>query len=175
MKKNWYVIYTKSHCEKKVASLLQKREIECYCPLNRVMRKWADRKKIIYEPLFTSYVFVHSAEHELYKIKQVTSDIVNFVYWLGKPAVVRDSEIDDIRYFLNEYTGVKLEKSQVHVGDKVRVISGPLMNREGKIAALENNKVRLQLPSLGYAMIAELKIDNVALIEPSYSVSHMGS
>ncbi len=168
MKKNWYVIYTRSRCEKKVAGLLEKKEIENYCPLNRIVKKWADRKKLIYEPLFTSYVFVHAAEQDLYAVKQVSDDIVNFVYWLGRPAIVKDVEIETIRLFLNEYSDVRLEKSVVHVGDTVRILSGPLMNREGNVTSLENHKVKLLLPSLGYAMIAELKISNIEVIVPSY-------
>ena len=56
--KKWFVVYTKSRCEKKVADLLTKKGIENYCPLNRVQKQWSDRKKIILAPLFTSYVFV---------------------------------------------------------------------------------------------------------------------
>lgn len=164
MKKNWYVVYTKSRCEKKVAELLQKREIENYCPLNRVIRNWSDRKKTILQPLFSSYVFVKSTEQELYKVKMVTTEIVNFVYWLGKPAVIKDVEINDIKLFLNEYSNVKLEKCAVNLGDKVRVLSGPLMNLEGNITSLGNDKVKLMLPSLGYSMIAEIRISNIEVI-----------
>jgi transcription antitermination factor NusG len=168
VKKNWYVIYTRSNCEKKVAALLAKRDIEHYCPLNRVVKKWADRKKIIYEPLFCSYVFVKAAEQELYLVKQASGDIVNFVYWLGRPAIIKDIEIENIRLFLSEYSNVLLEKSIVSVGDTVRILSGPLMNMEGNIQTVENNKVKLVLPSLGYAMIAEMKISNVEVIDLPY-------
>ncbi len=169
MKKNWYVVYTRSHCEKKVAAQLDKKEVEYYCPLNRVIRKWADRKKMVHEPLFSSYVFVRSNEQFLYQIKQLSSDIVNFVYWLGKPAIVRDDEIENIKLFLSEYTNVKLERSVVRIGDAVRILSGPLMNQEGNIAALKNQKVKLILPSLGYAIIAETQISNIEVVGQSYT------
>lgn len=164
MEKKWFVIYTKSRSEKRVAALLAKREIVNYCPLNRIEKQWADRKKLVYEPLFTSYVFVQAAEEELYAIKQVSSNVVNFVYWLGKPAVIKDSEIESIQRFLNEYTNVTLEKKNVHIGDVVRIINGPLMNREGNITSIENSKVKLALPSLGYVMIAEVKLANVEVV-----------
>lgn len=165
MKKKWFVVYTRSRCEKKVAALFTKGEIENYCPLNRVEKQWADRKKLVYEPLFTSYVFVRTAEEELYAIKQVSSDVVNFVYWLGKPAVIKDSEIESIQRFLNEYTNVTLEKKNVHIGDLVRIINGPLMNLEGSITSVKNSKVKLSLPSLGYVMIAEIKLSNVEVVD----------
>ena len=67
MESNWNVLYTRSRCEKKVAALLSKRGIENYCPLNRVVRKWSDRHKLIYEPLFSSYVFVRPNAEDTYK------------------------------------------------------------------------------------------------------------
>lgn len=158
-------MYTRSRCEKKVAALLTKRGIENYCPLNRIMKQWADRKKMIYEPMFTSYVFVHALENEVFSIKQITSDIVNFVYWLGKPAVIKEEEIENIKKFLSEHTDVQLEKQHLQIDDKVRIISGPLINVEGNITNIVNNKVKLSLPSLGYLMIAEVKSSNVELIQ----------
>ena len=35
MKKNWYAVYTKAQCEKKVAALLTKKKIENYCHCER--------------------------------------------------------------------------------------------------------------------------------------------
>lgn len=167
--RNWYVVYTRSKCEKKVAALLSKKEIENYCPLNRVIQQWADRKKLVYKPLFTSYVFVKATAQELYGVKQVSTDIVNFVYWLGKPAIVREVEIENIRRFLDDYTDVKLEKSMVQIGDKVRIIDGPLALYEGNILSVDKSKVKLSLPSLGYSMIAELKLSNVEVVESNHS------
>src|SRR5258706_5427248 len=95
-KKQWYALYTRPRWEKKVADLLEKKKVEVYCPLNKVKRQWADRKKIVYEPLFASYVFVYVSEREELNIKQ-TDGVINFVYWLNKPAVIRNEEIDTIR------------------------------------------------------------------------------
>ncbi|MFY8166435.1 MAG: UpxY family transcription antiterminator, partial [Sediminibacterium sp.] len=155
MNSNWNVVYTRSRCEKKVATLLSKRGIENFCPLNRVIKQWSDRHKLVYEPLFSSYVFVRAGSDELYKITQITNDIVNFVYWLGKPAIVKDIEIADIKSFLNTYSNIKLEKKDIRLNDNVRIIHGPLINRHGSVTAIENNSVKLSIPSLGYLMIAE--------------------
>jgi len=139
------------------------------------MRQWSDRKKLVYEPLFTSYVFIHASEEELYSIKQVTTDVINIVYWLGKPAVIKDAEIEAIRSFLNEYSNVKLEEDFVRVSDKVRVLNGPLMNMEGDIIAVENNKVKLLLPSLGFMMIAEVRKSNIEVTNYPYQVNKLVS
>jgi transcription antitermination factor NusG len=162
--KNWYAVYTKPRWEKKVAALLTREEIENYCPLNKVQRQWSDRKKIVLEPLFTSYVFVRVSESEHAQLKK-TDGVINMVYWLGKPAVIRDNEISMIKSFLDEYTNVKLEKTPININDRVRIVAGPLMDMEGQVMVLKNRSVKIILPSLGYMMHAEVETDNVKVIE----------
>ena len=96
--KKWYAVYTRPRWEKKVSDILTRRKIENYCPLNKVVRQWSDRKKVLHEPLFTSYVFVRISEPELNSLKQ-TVGVINLVYWLGKPAVIRDPEVEMIKRF----------------------------------------------------------------------------
>ena len=60
----WYVVYTKSKQEKKVAEGLKKLGIEAYCPLVTVMKQWSDRKKKVEVPLINSYVFVNIDERQ---------------------------------------------------------------------------------------------------------------
>mgnify|MGYP000473413369 FL=1 len=175
MEKHWYVVYTKSNCEKKVSTILSKYNIDNYCPLNKTIRQWADRKKMILMPLFTSYVFVNVASDALFKVRQASSDIINFVYWLGKPAIVRNEEIEQIKLFLDQHMDVKLEKKSIHVNDAIKVLSGPFINMEGNIKSIEHNKVKLVLPSLGYMMIAETSIHNIQVVPNGYQLERMVS
>jgi len=159
-KKQWYALYTRPRWEKKVADLLEKKKVEVYCPLNKVQKQWADRKKTIYEPLFTSYVFVFVSPEEHLKIKQ-TDGVVSFVYWLSKPAEIRQEEIDTIKRFLNEYENVMLEKMAVKLNDPVRIINGPLMMWEGNVIEVRTNTVKITLPSLGQTLVAEIRKENI--------------
>lgn len=161
--KNWYAIYTKPRWEKKVNDLLVQQTITAYCPLNRVVRQWSDRKKVLHEPLFRGYVLVHVGANEMVKVKS-TNGVISFVRWLGKPAVIRDEEIDTIRRFLNEHKSVGLEKAEVNVNDVVRIISGPLMEYEGSITAISKNKVKVYLPTLGYMMVVEVEKSNLEIV-----------
>ena len=133
--------------------LLLQKEIESYCPLNKVRRKWSDRIKIIEEPLFKSYVFVKIAEEERSKVR-MTHGVVNFVYWNGKPAIIKEKEIQTIKRFLDEYENVEVVKMDFEPEDRVRVISGPMMDQEGKIIEVKNKTVKLCIDSLGYMLIA---------------------
>jgi len=164
--KFWYVIYTKPRWEKKVAESLMKKGIEQYCPLNKVQKQWHDRKKIVFEPLFNSYVFVYTTRETHSYIKNIPG-IVNFVHWLGKPAIVKNEEIDGIRQFIAEHKNVLLEKTTVSIDDTVKIVHGPFIHREGKIVQVNNNSVKIQLPSLGYALVAQINKAHIELIPSS--------
>ena len=159
----WYAVYTKPKWEKKVAELLTRKGIENYCPLNKVMKQWHDRKKLVEEPLFTSYVFVCISSAHLAEVKK-TDGIINFVYWLGKPAVVRADEISTIKNFLSSYRDVQLEKTRIKPEDAIQIINGPLMNREGKVLEVYQKTIKVILPSLGHALVAQVEKSSVEII-----------
>jgi transcription antitermination factor NusG len=163
METKWYAVYTKSRWEKKVAEQLNKLNIENYCPLNRVVRKWSDRKKVIEEPLFTSYVFVKINEKQLNSLRSVFG-LVNFVYWLGKPAVIQDFEIEVIKTFLKNHLDVKLEQAHLSIHDKVRIIDGPFVEMEGNVVAIKKKFVKVLIPSLRFFMTAEIEVENITKV-----------
>ena len=59
---NWRVLYTKSRQEKKVAACLTEKGIKNYLPTIKTLKQWSDRKKMVEEVLFKSYVFVNLSE-----------------------------------------------------------------------------------------------------------------
>lgn len=154
MDKKWYAVYTKPRWEKKVAEVLTQRQIESYCPINKVLSQWSDRKKLVYEPLFKSYVFVHVSDEQLVELTKIPG-IINLVYWLAKPAVIKDAEIEAIRLFLSEHNYVKKEQA-IHINDAIIISRGSLINQKGTVVAIKNNYVTVELPSLGYVLYAEL-------------------
>ena len=94
---------------------------------------------------------------------------MNVVYWLGKPAIIKNEEIEQIRFFLNEYSNVTIEKQPVRMNEMVRIIKGPFRNLEGTVAAIKNNMVVLSLPSLGYKMMAEVNLSNIEILNKDFS------
>jgi len=161
--KNWYVVYTKPRWEKQVYVRLIEAGIEAYCPLNRTRKKWSDRIKWVDEPLFKSYVFVRTAEEEMTAIRMV-GGVLNFVYWLHKPAIIKDKEIELIRKFLNEYKEVEAVAYDVRKDSAIRIRKGVFMNKMAKVVKVYNNKVQVVIESIGYALIATIDRSNVAVI-----------
>jgi transcription antitermination factor NusG len=158
--KNWYAVYTKPRWEKKICQQLERKGLTFYCPMNKVRRKWSDRYKVIEEPLFKSYVFVCVSEEEKTRVR-LTDGVVNFLYWNGKPAIIKEQEIDVIRRFLNEYTDVQARPVQLESGQKVRVKTGLMMDTEGVVIKLVNNRAYVLLESLGYELTAQFEKSNL--------------
>lgn len=140
------------------------RGLEAYCPLNRVRRKWSDRVKWIEEPLFKSYVFVRIPEDEQTSVRMVNG-VVNFVYWLGRPAVIKDLEIETIRKFLNDYDEITAEPVALHKDARITIRQGAFMDKEGKVVKVFNKKVKVIIESIGYCLVAVVDRSNVAMRE----------
>ena len=151
----WYALYTRPRWEKKVNRLLIQKGIESYCPLNKVRRKWSDRIKTVEEPLFKSYVFVKIEEGGKAEVR-MTDGVINFVYWDGKPAIIKDREIQTIRNFLDEHENVQLASIDLKKEQRVRIIAGPMMDQEGKIVELNNKIAKVAIDSLGCLLIATI-------------------
>lgn len=160
----WYAVYTKPRWEKKVAAILTRKGIENYCPLNKVLKQWHDRKKMVEEPLFTSYVFVCISPSAVAEVKK-TDGVLNFVYWLGKPAVIRQEEILSIKSFLGHYKQVSLEKTSIRTDDRVQIIHGPLLHHEGTVVEVHRKTIKVLLPTLGYALTAQVEKEHVVVLE----------
>lgn len=162
-KKNWYAVYTKPRWEKKVHATMTSRGMESYCPLNKVRKQWSDRIKLVEEPLFKSYVFVHIAEEDQTRVRMVDG-VLNYVYWQGKPALIREKEIEDIRRFLNEYQDVQLQSLDFQPNAKVLIRSGVLMDKEAMVQRVLHQTVEVVIESLGYKLVAQIEKSNLVPI-----------
>jgi transcription antitermination factor NusG len=149
----WLAIYSRPRWEKKVAQLLKEKGLECYCPLNKVRRKWSDRMKTIEEPLFKSYVFVKVTDEDRTAVR-MTPGVINFVYWNGKPALIKEKEINAIKQFLNEYENVEVRPIELEPNQRVKITQGPLMDQEGKVIEVQRKTVKVAIDSLGYILVA---------------------
>lgn len=153
---NWYVVYTKPKWEKKVAEQLKKIGIECYCPLITQVRQWSDRKKKIEVPLFNSYVFVQLAEVDRNLVFQ-SAGAVRYLFWLGKPAIVRDEEINIIKKGLDGSDTCEVSLVPFQVGDKIELDSGPFSTQTAIVQEVNNTHYILVLESLGCVLKMKFK------------------
>ena len=128
------------------------------------MRQWSDRKKVILEPLFKGYVFVQVSENKKWDLMNING-IVNYVYWLGKPAKIPDAEIETIRKFLNEFSEVEVQEGLVPLNATVRVKQGILMNYQGLVLEISGNKAKVKLERMGIQLSAVFDKKNLEVIK----------
>lgn len=165
----WFAVYTKPRWEKKVALLLDEKGIEHYCPLNKVVKQWSDRKKVVLEPVFKSYIFVRLADEKKWDLKKIDG-VLNIVYWLGKPARIREEEIATIKKFLNEFTDVQIEQRSLSVNSMVRIKQGVLMNYQGMLIELSGSRAKVKIESMGLQLSANFDKKNLELL-PAFNTT----
>ena len=125
----WYAVYTNARHEKRVVEYLGGRLVECYLPLYKSVRRWQDRRKEIELPLFPGYVFVKIAYRSRLQVLTAPG-VVQIVSFDGKPAPIRENEIEALRHGLPCTTSFE-PHPYLTVGKHVRVRSGPLSGMEG--------------------------------------------
>lgn len=160
--KQWFAVYTRPRSEKRVDTLLQKKFIESWCPLQKKISQWSDRKKVILDPVFKSYVFVHITPRQRITVLE-TDGVLNFVHYLGKPAVIKDEEIELVKSFFNEGDKSITTQSWESLEEDIRVqiTQGVFMQNTGTVVRSGKKRLYVRLESLGQVMVVEFPADYV--------------
>lgn len=135
--KRWYAVYTRSKGEKKLALELQYAGIEHYLPLVKRLRQWSDRKKLVEEPLFRSYIFVFINETDYWKVMN-TPGAVRFIKFEGKPVEIPQKQITAIRLYIEDPDPDESDLSDLQEGQLVRVKSGPMEGLIGRLVQVRS-------------------------------------
>ena len=155
VERNWYVLYTKPRHEKKVAERLKGAGYTIYCPLQKVVRKWSDRTKVVEEPLLKGFVFIQIEDQRRDEVFSFPST-ERYLFWLRSPAIVREEEITAIQKWLGHYDHERLKVTDITRGAYVRITSGKFMNEEGILLDTSNSKALVQLKGLGIQLSLDL-------------------
>jgi transcriptional antiterminator NusG len=155
----WFALYSMPRSEKKVADRLADKGFSVYLPLYTTVRQWSDRRKKVQMPLIPSIVFIQVALTEL-PSALACSGVLRVVRYLGKPARIRDYEINNLRVLLSGVNSVHLRDCDLDIdaGIPVQIVRGPFLGvvgtcirRQGRhhlvveIVAL-NRQLELTLP-----------------------------
>ena len=148
---HWYALYTKPRRERKVAEQLNDLGFTIYLPLKMEIRQWSDRKKKVVSPLFSSYVFIQIEESKRDSVF-VIDGVLNYVFWLGKPAVIRDEEMEIMQREIEQPNREMLIET-LQPGDYLQLEQGIFKGKSAVVKYVSNNTVHLHLHSLGVKLI----------------------
>lgn len=147
---NWYALITKSRAEKKVFERLVLNGIEAYLPLVTTIKVWSDRKKKVITPLISGFVFVKTAKDNLIPAQQIkgTAGILKF---LGKPAIIQEHEIENLKILMNDSEQVTfLEDSVYEKGETVIVTKGAFKGLIAQLVRIQGkHRIIVEIESLG--------------------------
>jgi transcription antitermination factor NusG len=159
----WLVIYTKPRWEKKLADQLAAKGFTVYCPTQRVKRRWSDRTKWIDQPLFSSHLFIH-IEPERRDAVYFTPGFVRFLFWNKRPAEVRETEIDTLKRWLNDFDHEAISIISLSKGSQVFVRSGPLQGSSATVLEQQGIKLELYLKDLQVKVSVDLGKTKVVVV-----------
>tara|TARA_B100002052_G_scaffold299170_1_gene335917 strand:- start:21962 stop:22423 length:462 start_codon:yes stop_codon:yes gene_type:complete len=145
---NWYVLHTKPRNEKKVEKQLLSIGINAYCPKKTEIKFWSDRKKKIEVPVLPSMVLVKLNDNDINRVFE-SPGVIRYMFWLGKRAIIKQSEIDILKKYLNSncnFTDSKI--SEMNIGDNLNLSN--FNNERGTVSRISNNNIWIYLKSIGY-------------------------
>jgi transcription antitermination factor NusG len=116
------------------------------------VKQWSDRKKKVTSPLFTSYVFVQLADAERSIVFKIPG-VVRYLFWLGKPAIVREEEIATIKELLNETIYKEVGLAALVPGDTVILEEGVFKGQKATLKESKGNNTILILNGFGTKLI----------------------
>ena len=74
--------------------------------------------------------------------------VIRYLFWLKKPAIVKDSEIESLKAVLND-TMDSFSIENYQIGDTVKISKGVFKGLDGVIEKQSNNKLHVILENVG--------------------------
>ena len=174
----WHAVFTASRAEKKVRERFEEEGVECFLPVQTVVRQWTHRKARVVVPVIAGMIFVRVEKREQITVLE-TRGVVSFLRLRGEkePAVIPDKQMADFRFlldfseeavemvneeiavgfrFLLDFSeeAVEMVNEEIAVGDMIQVVKGPLKGLEGELVKFRGTtKVAVRIDMLGCALV----------------------
>ena len=148
----WHVLYTKPRHEIKALERLAQNGFEVYCPMKTTLKQWSDRKKKVPEPLLPSYIFIKISEKKR-QIPLSDPSVLNYIFWLGKPAIIRDDEIDTLKGIISKEKAQEFEVRKLKIGSEIVINKGQIKSKNAIVKIVSNNYVTAELKELGMTIV----------------------
>ena len=150
-------MYVMMHHEKRVAEHLKAKQIECFVPIQEVVKQWSDRKEKVKQVVIPMMVFVRTNEKQRLEILQTEASARGFLIdrTTHRPAIIRDKEMEAFRFMLDfSDEAVHFCSDSFCPGEKVRVLKGPLKDLEGELVSVDGkHELRVRIEQLGCAVV----------------------
>jgi transcription antitermination factor NusG len=152
----WFALYTRPRAEKLVYQRLIEAGIETFLPLQKTIRVWSDRRKIVEKPLLSSYIFVRT-NSKCFPVIYKTNGVVKFISFEGLPVSIPCKQIDNLRLLVNSDAEIEVSSERFAAGDNVEVVSGSLIGLTGELIKIgTHNRVVVRIDRLDQNLILKI-------------------
>lgn len=163
----WVAVQVRPKYEFVSAKILRNKGYEVFVPTYQVKRQWSDRSKLIELPLFASYVFCRINAEICWPIV-TTPGVIRILSNGREIARIDENEIVAIQTLAQ--SGMKAEPcSYVKIGQRVRVLDGPLAGVEAFVAGLRSRCLILSVTLVQGSIAIELDGSSVEAIPSSHA------
>jgi len=152
----WYAVYTQPRAEKLVYQRLVETGVETYLPLQKTIRQWSDRKKVVEKPLLSSYIFVRTKPKN-FPVVYKTYGVVKFVSFEGQPVSIPQKQIDILRLIIDSNADIEVSSEKFEKGDNVEVVAGALSGLTGELIKIgTHNRFVVRIDRLDQNLILKI-------------------
>jgi len=168
--KAWYAVYTNSRAEKRVSDRLAEMGIETFLPLQKTLRQWSDRKKLVEKPLISSYVFVNIIPRDYFTVRKIDG-VVKFIMIERKPVPIPEAQITNLRILCGSDAEVEMSNNVYAQGDQVEVIIGSLTGLRGELIRVgRKHKVVIRIVQPGMNLTVDIKANAIRKLEKKQDI-----
>ncbi len=152
----WFAIQTRYKREKLVRAALERKGVQAYLPINKVIRKWERKVREVELPLINCYLFVKITKSQYIKVLE-TENVVNFVRFSKNLISIPEKEIDLLKRITGEFQNLEIDNESISEGDEIEIISGNLTGLKGVLIQKNNKKkLKVKLDCLNYFLLMEV-------------------
>ena len=153
---HWYAVYTHSRAEKRVNDRLIEAGIETFLPMQKTLRQWSDRKKLVEKPLISSYIFVKVVPKHFLAVRK-TEGVVKLITLDSKPVVIPEDQMKNLRILCSSDADVMVSDKVYLKGDMVEVIYGSLTGLRGELIRVgRKHKVIIRILEPGMNLTVDI-------------------
>jgi len=128
----WFAVWTRNQHEPRVTEQLRRKRFEVFLPTVRIPSRRRDRRIMLDQPLFPGYLFLRFAPSRTGYVTVASTDGVVRVLGDAWDALqpVPDDQVDAVRRLVIGAADARAVP-WIHLGDRVRILHGPLAGLEG--------------------------------------------
>jgi len=159
----WYCVKARPKQEGIATRLLRgELGLEVFCPKIRFKRARSTGVTWVNEAMFPGYLFVRFAYPELHRRIAATSGVAKTLSFGGRPAVLDDSIIGDLRKHVDDAETVEIA-SEIREGEEVKIVEGPFLGIRALVTRIlpARERVAILLNLLGQEREIEVPATSV--------------